>query len=117
MSRSPVSQGHMVAVNSTLVKALIALLPICILLAASGVMFAKQRRLWSVLQLLGAAGMMLIVLAQLCEALQILPWMRWGQEHSTGHYVDLLVGIVGITFFPLGFLLHALTIGTKRTDN
>jgi len=73
----------MVAVNSTLVKALIALLPIGILLAASAVMFAKQRKLWSVLQLLGAVGMVVAVLAHLCEALQILPWMRWGQEHRT----------------------------------
>jgi hypothetical protein len=24
-----------------------------------------------------------------------------------------LAGIVGITFFPLGYLLHALTTGTK----
>jgi hypothetical protein len=39
--------------------------------------------------------------------------MHWGQEHSTGHYVDLLGGIVGITFFPLGYLLHALAIANK----
>lgn len=103
--------------NSTLVKALIASLPICILLAASALMFAKQRRLWSVLQLLGAAGMVVVVLAHLGEALQIFPWMRWGQERSIGHYVDLLGGIVGIAFFPLGYLLHALTIGNKTTDD
>lgn len=99
--------------NSTLAKALIALVPSCTVLAASAVMFGKQKRLWSVLQLVGAAGVMVVILAHLCEALQVLPWLRWGQERSVGHYVDLLGGIVGIIFFPLGYLLHALAIGNK----
>lgn len=103
--------------NATLVKALIALLPSGILLAASAVMFAKQRRLWSVLQLLGAAGMMVVILAHICEALQILAWLHWGQEHSVGHYVDLFGGIVAISLFPLGYLLHAVAIGNETADD
>lgn len=102
--------------NATLVKALIALLPSGILLAASAVMFAKQRRLWSILQLAGAAGMVLVILAHVCEALQILPWLHWGQERSAGHYVDLFGGMVAITLFPLGYLLQAIAIGNRTTD-
>jgi hypothetical protein len=62
----------------TLTKALIALLPTGILLAGSTVMFLREKRPWSVLQLLGAAGMIIVAVSHVCEAVQILPWMRWG---------------------------------------
>lgn len=99
--------------NATLPKVLVALVPTCILFVASMVMFLKEKRFWSVLQLLGAAGIVIVVLTHLCEALQLFPRMRWGQDHSVGHYVDLLSAIVAVTLFPLGCLLHALTM--KRT--
>jgi hypothetical protein len=91
----------------TLRKALIALLPTGILLAGSTVMFLRKRRPWSVLQLLGAAGMVVVAFSHICEAIQILPWMHWGQGNSVGHYLDLFGAIIGVTLFPLGFLLHA----------
>jgi hypothetical protein len=91
----------------TLTKALIALLPTGILLAGSTVMCLRERRPWSVLQLLGAAGMVIVAFSHVCEAVQILPWMRWGQGNSVGHYLDLFGAIIGVTLFPLGFLLHA----------
>jgi hypothetical protein len=96
--------------NATLAKVLVAMVPSCMLFVASAVMFVKERRLWSVLQLLGAAGIVIVVLTHLCEALQLFPWMRWGQEHSVGHYVDLWSAIVGVTLFPVGCLLHAWTM-------
>jgi hypothetical protein len=34
--------------------------------------------------------------------------MRWGEEHSPGHYLDL-AGTLGVTLFPLGYLLGGLT--------
>lgn len=99
--------------NATLAKVLVAMLPTCILFGASAVMFVKEKRLWSVLQLLGATGIVTVVLSHLCEALQFFPWMKWGQEYSVGHYVDLSSAVVGVTLFPLGCLLHALTM--RRT--
>jgi uncharacterized membrane protein len=96
--------------NLTLLKALGAMLLACVLLIASAVMFRREKRAWSVLQLLGAVGLVTVVLAHLCEALQIFPWMRWGQEHSVGHYLDLSAALVGLALFPLGYLLHALAM-------
>jgi len=50
-----------------------------------------------------------VVLAHICEALHLFPWMHWGDEHSVGHYLDLASAILGFTLFPLGYLLHVLT--------
>ena len=41
--------------------------------------------------------------------LRLFPWMRWGAEHSVGHYLDLWNVVLGLTLFPIGYLLHALT--------
>ena len=50
----------------------------------------------------------MVILAHLCEVLHLLTWMGWGLEHSPGHYVDLLGAVVGVTLFPLGYLVDAL---------
>ena len=96
-------------------KSTLALLPTGVLVVASAIMFGRERRVWSVLQLAGALGMMLVVIAHFCEALQIFSWMGWGQEHSPGHYLDLSSAMVGITLFPLGCLLHALDFRRRRS--
>lgn len=93
--------------NSTLLKVFVAIVPACVLFLASAIMLVRQKRLWSILQMLGAAGVVTVVLAHLFEALQVFPWMQWGQQRSVGHYLDLSSTIVGITLFPVGHLLHA----------
>lgn len=95
--------------NSTLIKAAVALLPACMLLLGSAVIFLRGKSAGSLLQLLGAACLMLVVLAHVCEALHLLPWMQWGLEQSAGHYLDLWSAVFGLTLFPTGYLLHALT--------
>ena len=35
--------------------------------------------------------------------------MRWGSELSVGHYLDLVSAVLGLTLFPIGYLLHELT--------
>jgi len=35
--------------------------------------------------------------------------MQWGSNHSVGHYLDLGSAVLGLTLFPIGYLLHALT--------
>jgi hypothetical protein len=67
--------------NVTLVTALVALAPVCMLVFGSA--------LPSFLQLFGAGCLVVVVLAHLCEALHLFPWMHWGDEHSIGHYLDL----------------------------
>ena len=95
--------------NATLSKALVALVPAGILLVGSVLLFLRERTLGSFLQLLGAGCLVMVVLTHLCEALHLFPWMQWGLEHSVGHYLDLWSALLGLTLFPVGYLLHALT--------
>jgi hypothetical protein len=95
--------------NATLSKALVTLLPSGILFVGSVLLFLRERTLASFLQLLGAGCLMMVILAHLCEALHLFSWMQWGQEYSVGHYLDLWCAVLGLTLFPLGYLLHALT--------
>ena|SRR5579862_7515902 len=92
--------------NVTLLKALIVLLPVSLLFYVSAVVFVRHKTMGSSLQLLGACGLMLVVLTHLCEALHLFPWMQWGLEHSAGHYVDLSSAVLGLTLVPAGYLLR-----------
>jgi hypothetical protein len=47
-------------------------------------------------------------MTHLAEALDLLPWMRWGLDHSPGHYLDLGSAALAVTLFPTGYLIHAL---------
>jgi hypothetical protein len=95
--------------NVTLLKALIALLPACMLFSSSLVLFARRRTVWSLLQVLGAGCLVVVVLTHICEALQLLPWMHWGLAHGPGHYLDFCSAVLGVFLFPVGYLLQALT--------
>lgn len=88
-------------------KALVALLPTSFVFAGALLTFAR-RTVSSVLQLLGAGCLLTVALAHLCEALHWFPGMQWGMEHSAGHYLDLTSAALGLTLFPVGYLLHAI---------
>ena len=94
--------------NATLCIALLALAPVSVLLAGSAILFLRARTVASFLQLVGAGCLTMVVLAHICEALRLFPWMHWGREHSVGHYLDLYSAVLGLTLFPVGYLLHAL---------
>jgi len=96
-------------VNLSLTKALVAAVPASALLAGSIIMYWRARTASSLLQVLGAGGLVIVVLSHISEALEIFPSMHWGEDHSTGHYLDLGGAIVALTLFPVGYLLHALT--------
>jgi hypothetical protein len=49
-----------------------------------------------------------VVFTHVSEALHLFPWMHWGLEHSIGHYLDFFSAVLGLTLFPIGYLLHAL---------
>jgi hypothetical protein len=84
-------------------------LPICILLAGAVILFAKGKSVSSLLQVIGAGGLMMVVLAHIAELFHLLPWMGWGAEHSAGHYLDLASAVLGLTFLPAGYFLHSVT--------
>jgi hypothetical protein len=83
-------------------------IPACIVLVGSSVLFFRTKVISTSLQLLGAIGLTMVVISHIAEAFDLLPWMRWGLEHSAGHYLDLASAIIGLTTFPTGYLLFAL---------
>ena len=95
--------------NFTSLKALVALVPACMLFSGSVVLFFKRKTVGAFLQLLGTGCLVVVVLTHVCEALHLFPWMHWGLEHSAGHYLDFWSAALGLTLFPIGYLLHALT--------
>ena len=94
--------------NVMLLRTLVALAPACVLFVGSLVLFVRQRGLFSLLQVVGAGCLVVVVLTHVCEALNMFPRMLWGRENSVGHYIDLLSAGVGLTLFPIGYLLSAL---------
>ena len=99
----------------TLIKALNALALVCMLFSGSAVLSFPRKTVCSFLQLLGTGCLMVVVLTHICEALHLFPWMRWGNEDSVGHYLDLTSAVLGLTLFPIGYLCHALGSDTANT--
>ena len=95
--------------NVTLLKALVALLPTSMLFAGALVLFLRERIVRYFLQLLGAGCLVIVALTHGFEALHWFAWMHWGDADSFGHYLDLSSAVLGLTLFPIGYLLHALT--------
>ncbi len=92
----------------SLFKSMVALLPASMLLISAGVLFSRDRTVSSSLQLVGAGCLVIVVLCHVFEVLNLFPRMGWGLEHSVGHYLDLLSAVLGLTLFPVGYLLHAV---------
>lgn len=96
------------SVNTAPLKALIALVPASMVFCGSPVLFFRRKAVCSSLQLLGAACFVVVVLTHVFEAFHLFPWMRWGFEDSAGHYLDFWSAFLGLTLFPVGYLLHSL---------
>lgn len=94
--------------NVRLLSALVALLPAGMLFCGSAVLFFRSKSMGSFLQVFGAGSLVVVVLTHVSEALHLFPWMHWGLEHSVGHYLDLWSALLGLTLFPIGYLLYAL---------
>jgi hypothetical protein len=95
--------------NFTQIKALLALLPALVLFFGALILYVRGRALYFLLQLFGAGCLVLVPVTHVAEALHLFPWMHWGLEHSAGHYLDLCGAALGLTLFPIGYLLHAIT--------
>jgi hypothetical protein len=94
--------------NVTLLKALVVLVPTGMLFSGSVVLCFRAKTVWRFLQLLGAGCLVIVAFTHISEALHLFPWMHWGLENSPGHYLDLLSAVLGLTLFPIGYLLNAL---------
>ena len=92
--------------NPGLLKVLLALAPILLLLLATAALYVRTKAAAALVQALGAACLLVVVLTHGAEGLHLLPTLNWGDEHSAGHYLDLSSAILGLTLFPMGFLLR-----------
>jgi len=94
--------------NASLFRALVPLLPACVLFCGSMVMLHKRETASRILQVLGSGGLVVVSLTHVCEAVSLFPWMGWGLANSPGHYLDLSSAVVGFTLFPIGYLIHSI---------
>ncbi len=62
--------------NATLLKGLVALVPVCALLFGSILLFARTRSVSSLLQLLGAGSLLVVVFCHISEGLHLFPRMN-----------------------------------------
>jgi len=92
--------------NTPLIKAAVASIPVTAIVSYAITAFARRRNVWAAVQLTGAAGLAVVVVAHVCEALHLLPWFGWGQDHSVGHYIDLSSAILGLTLLPVGYVFR-----------
>jgi uncharacterized membrane protein len=91
-----------------LLKTIAALVPAYMVFAGSLLLYFRNKNPSRLLQLLGAGCLVIVVLSHLSEALHLFPIMHWGEGHSVGHYLDLSSAVLGVSFFCLGYFLHAL---------
>ena len=94
--------------NEAVLKSFVALIPACVLFIGAGFIWLRRKSLSAIFQLLGAAAIVVVVLAHVFEALRVFPRMGWESRNSVGHYLDLLCAILGVTLFSLGYLIHAM---------
>jgi hypothetical protein len=94
---------------------LVALAPASLLLAGSAIVFFRERHTASFLQLFGAGCLALVVLAHICEALRLFSCNGLGGAAEPGAlFENLGSAVIGITLFPLGYLLHEVNPSRGR---
>lgn len=81
---------------------------VAVIFAASSIRLARDRMASAAVQVVGASGLVMVVLAHLAETFRWLPAMGWGRPDSVGHYLDLVSAIMGVTLLLLGYLAGAL---------
>jgi hypothetical protein len=96
--------------NLALLKALAGVMLVGVLCTSSTLEYRKKRTWSSAFQLAGACFLLVVVAIHICEALHLLTWMDWGAANSTGHYLDLVCAIAGLTLLSIGFLLRVIKI-------
>jgi formate hydrogenlyase subunit 3/multisubunit Na+/H+ antiporter MnhD subunit len=95
--------------NIMLVKALLALALVGAMAVGLAIALSRQMTVPLLLQLVGAACLVVVVLTHICEALHLFPRMQWGEERGIGHYLDLVSAVFGLTLFPLGYCCSVVT--------
>lgn len=63
--------------NQTLIRAMLAFVPVCLALAFSVASLSRRKTIASFFQLVGASGLMVVVGSHICEALRLFSFMQW----------------------------------------
>lgn len=71
---------------------------------ASASQFAKERSTGALVQLLGAAFLVVVIFCHAAEAFRLFPAMGWGRPDSPGHYLDLVSAVAGLALLSLGYV-------------
>ena len=100
--------------NHGVLKVFATLIPVCAVFTGSAIIWLRKKSVSSFLQFLGATGLVIVILTHVFEALRLFPRMRWGSQHSIGHYLDLSCAILGVMLFSLGYLIHAVNVGVEK---
>ena len=95
--------------NPALLKVLLVLAPTLLLLLSTAALYVRTKAAAALALALGAACLLVVVLAHICEALNLLLFMGWGVKVSIGHYIDLASAILGVALLAVGGLIHALS--------
>lgn len=93
--------------TATLVKAVVALVPTCMLLFGAAIMSSREKSLTLVLQLLGAGALVAVALAHVCEAISS-PGCIGGLSTAPGTTWMPPVPFSVLPLFPTGYLFRAL---------
>lgn len=91
--------------NPTALRAILVGVAIVPLVAWSARKLRRSPTAASALQAIGALGLLMVVVAHICEAFHLLPRLGWGQPRSVGHYLDLSGAALGLALVPLGYFL------------
>ena len=94
--------------DATLLRALTGLAVVGPLVVWSVVRLQRWPTAGARLQVIGSVGLLAVVGAHVCEALQLFPAMGWGRPNTVGHYFDLTSATVGVTLVPVGYVLSRL---------
>src|SRR5215470_19687081 len=74
----PGEKDAVMTFQSMLIRAFVGLVPVCILLSGSVVLFLRTKTIYAFLQLLGAGCLVVVILSHILEAFHVFPWMQWG---------------------------------------
>lgn len=78
---------------------------VVLICSASVVGFLRHRRQADLVQLLGSALLLVMVLTHVAEHFHLLMAMRWGSPDSAGHYLDLSSAVGGIGLLSGGIAM------------
>jgi hypothetical protein len=59
-------------------------IPVCAIFFVSIMGLAREKTVWRFPQLIGAASLLMVVLAHIAEAFHLMPWMHWEKTTARG---------------------------------